>query len=120
MWRNAVLPAGCPSTVTVPDLTICTPTIARINVVLPLPLGPSSPVTLPAGTTQSTPCSTVRFPRSTTRSRTSTAVSMAAPRFHQPMKSTLDEFHRHVQTRADSDRSDHPLRLVDPYPCRSA
>src|SRR5688500_3815030 len=28
---------------------ICTPTIARINVVLPQPLGPSSPVTAPRG-----------------------------------------------------------------------
>ncbi len=31
----------------VPLATICTPTIARISVVLPQPLGPSSPVTEP-------------------------------------------------------------------------
>ena len=47
MRRSGAEPAGSPSTVTVPDLTIWTPTIARISVVLPLPLGPSSPVTLP-------------------------------------------------------------------------
>ena len=34
-------PSPCPTS------TICTPTIARISVVLPLPLGPSRPVTLP-------------------------------------------------------------------------
>ena len=43
-------PAGAPSTVTVPAAITCTPTTARINVVLPLPLGPSSPVTEPRGT----------------------------------------------------------------------
>ena len=58
MRRSGGDPAGWPSTVTVPDLTICTPTIARISVVLPLPLGPSRPVTLPAGMAQVMPCST--------------------------------------------------------------
>ncbi len=40
-------------------------------------LGPSSPTTLPAGTAQLIPSSTRRLPRSTTRSLTSMAVSMA-------------------------------------------
>ena len=52
MRRSGADPAGSPSTVTVPDLTICTPTMARMRVVLPLPLGPSSPVTLPRGIAQ--------------------------------------------------------------------
>ena len=33
--------------------------MARISVVLPLPLGPSSPVTLPRGMAQVKPCSTL-------------------------------------------------------------
>ncbi len=37
-------PGGLPSTVTVPDSTIWTPTIARIRVLLPQPEGPSKPV----------------------------------------------------------------------------
>ena len=53
--------------------------MARIRVVLPLPLGPSSPVTLPRGMAQLKPCSTVRLPRLTTRSLTSIAVSIASP-----------------------------------------
>ena len=44
---QAAEPAGSPSTVTAPDSTIWTPTIARISVVFPVPLGPSSPVTAP-------------------------------------------------------------------------
>src|SRR5262249_5942934 len=52
---------------------------ARISVVLPLPLGPSSPVTDPAGTSKSSPRSTGRPPRSTTRPRTSTALSAIRP-----------------------------------------
>ena len=54
-------PAGCaehrrPS----PPATICTPTIARISVDLPLPLGPSSPVTEPAATSQLSPAARLR------------------------------------------------------------
>ena len=40
-------PRGAPSTVTVPPATICTPTIARISVVLPEPLGPRRPAIRP-------------------------------------------------------------------------
>jgi hypothetical protein len=65
--------------VTVPDFTTCTPTTARMRVVLPLPLGPSSPVMLPRGITQVNPGSTMRLPRWTTRSLTSIAVSIASP-----------------------------------------
>jgi hypothetical protein len=50
-----------------------------MSVVFPLPLGPSSPVTLPAATVQVIPCSTRRLPRSTTRSRTSMAPVMVPP-----------------------------------------
>ena len=39
------MPAGRPSTVTSPPSTCCTPTMARISVLLPHPLGPSRPVT---------------------------------------------------------------------------
>ena len=46
--RRAGEPAGSPSTVTVPDATTWVPTIARMSVDLPLPLGPRSPVTVPA------------------------------------------------------------------------
>ena len=40
MPQRAV-PAGAPSTVTVPPSTFCTPTIERISVVLPHPDGPA-------------------------------------------------------------------------------
>ena len=43
-------PPGRPSTRTSPAATTWTPTIARIRVDLPLPLGPSSPVTTPPST----------------------------------------------------------------------
>ena len=45
----------------------------------PLPLGPSSPVMLRRGIAQVNPSSTTRFPRRTTRSRTSIAVSIGPP-----------------------------------------
>ncbi len=91
--RNCAEPAGCPSTVTVPDFTCCTPTMARISVVFPLPLGPSSPVTLPLGMMHVSPRSTRLRPRWMTRSRTSIAVSICLPpgRTQQPLNSTLDE-----------------------------
>jgi hypothetical protein len=71
-------PAGSPNTCTVPDRIFWTPTMQRISVVLPLPLGPSRPVTAPLAMVQLNPCSTWLVPRWTTRSRTSTACSMLA------------------------------------------
>src|SRR2546430_12806578 len=65
--------------------------MARMRVVLPLPLGPSSPVTPPVGTAVLIPCSTSLRPRTTTRSRTSIAMSMRVSRSHQVLNSTLDE-----------------------------
>jgi hypothetical protein len=50
-----------------------------MSVVLPLPLGPSSPVTLPAATAQLIPCNTRRRPRSTTRFSTSMALVIMPP-----------------------------------------
>src|SRR5215217_6677582 len=68
-------PAGSPSTRTLPPATICTPTIARMSVDLPLPLGPSSPVTRPAAISAESPGSTTRSPRTTRRSLTSIAAT---------------------------------------------
>jgi hypothetical protein len=90
-WRRPAEPAGSPNTFTLPALIFCTPTMQRSSVVLPLPLGPSRPVTLPRGTAQVSPGSTRRLPRSTTRSVTSIADSMAPPGTHQVLNSTLDE-----------------------------
>ena len=65
--RRGARPAA-PSTRTVAAATICTPTIARMSVDLPLPLGPSSPVTRPASTsTREIAGSTTRCRRGTTR-----------------------------------------------------
>src|SRR5580765_653799 len=68
-------PASSPSTRTLPLATICTPTIARISVDLPLPLGPSSPVTRPDAMSAESPGSTTRSPRTTRRSRISIAAT---------------------------------------------
>src|SRR5438552_3022152 len=65
-----------------------------MRVVLPLPLGPSSPVTPPVGTAALIPCRTSLRPRTTTRSRTSIAFSMRVSRSHQVVNSTLDEIWR--------------------------
>ena len=73
--RSSAAPAGRPSTLIVPPATICTPTIARISVVLPQPLGPSSPVTEPRGTASESPCRTSRPPRCTRRSANVIALS---------------------------------------------
>src|SRR3954447_8950337 len=68
-----------PSIVTRPDVSTWTPTSARINVLFPQPLGPSSPVTLPCSMVSPRRCSTLRPPRATTRSRTSTRLSTTGP-----------------------------------------
>ena len=65
-----------PSTSTVPLRIIWTPTIARISVVLPDPLGPSRPVTLPPGTSRLTARSACVEPRTTSSSRTWTAATL--------------------------------------------
>src|SRR5207244_2186413 len=75
--RSVGEPAGSPSTRTAPLSTIWTPTIARITVVLPLPLGPSRPVTLPAATLAERPGSATLPPRTTRRSRISIAATHA-------------------------------------------
>ena len=56
--RCSADPAGSPSTVTVPLSTFCTPTIERMSVVLPHPLGPSRPVTCPRGMSSWRPSNT--------------------------------------------------------------
>src|SRR5262249_22103138 len=66
-------PASSPSTCTVPPASRCTPTIARISVVLPDPLGPSSAVTVCFGTSNDRSGSTTFPPRTTRSSRTSIA-----------------------------------------------
>ena len=72
--RRAGEPAGRPSTVDRrPLATSWTPTIARISVVLPEPLGPSRPVTEPAETVSESPGSTCVPPRLTRRSETTIA-----------------------------------------------
>ena len=45
---------SCPSSVSVPLLTSCSPVIALKIVVLPAPFGPMSPVTHPRSTSRST------------------------------------------------------------------
>jgi hypothetical protein len=62
---------------TLPAATICTPTIDRINVDLPHPLGPSKPVTEPLATESETARRTACPPRST--SRPSTLIAVSAP-----------------------------------------
>ena len=71
--RSAGVPAASPSTRTAPPATTCTPTIARISVVLPEPLGPSRPVTAPAATFTETSSMTTLPPRTTRSSSISTA-----------------------------------------------
>ena len=62
---------AAPSTVTSPPATTCTPTIARISVDLPLPLGPRRPVTAPPSMSTERSRRTVAPPRSTRRPCTS-------------------------------------------------
>src|SRR4051794_14622799 len=52
---------------------ICTPTIERINVDLPQPLGPRRPVTDPEPTSSDKPPKISRPPRTTVRSETTMA-----------------------------------------------
>src|SRR5262249_20495885 len=73
-------PASSPSTCTVPPASRCTPTIARISVVLPDPLGPSSAVTVCFGTSNDSSGSTPLPPRTTRSSRTSIAGAEVVPR----------------------------------------
>src|SRR5262245_48166597 len=82
--RSAVDPAGCPSTSILPLTTFWTPTIARNNVDLPLPLGPSRPVTEPASTSQLRYGKTTASPRTTRRSTTLIADALTG---HDPRHS---------------------------------
>src|SRR5439155_6843044 len=82
--RSSRDPAGAPSTSTVLERTSWTPTIARISVDLPQPLGPSNPVMRPGTTLSEMPCSTRAPPRSTTRSLTSTAFIAESCQAHPP------------------------------------
>src|SRR5436190_1252176 len=63
--RSPLEPAGMPSTSTTPSAIRCTPTMARISVVLPLPLGPSRPVTDPRSISQLRAGRTTLPPRTT-------------------------------------------------------
>ena len=56
----------------------CTPMIERSSVLLPQPLGPSSPATVPAGRLVETPSSTTRPPRRTRSPSTAIAVAAVA------------------------------------------
>ena len=76
--RSAAEPAGRPSTSIDPESTTCTPTIERMRVVLPLPLGPSRPTMRPLGTVSDRPCSTGMRARRTCRSLTTMAGGAAA------------------------------------------
>jgi hypothetical protein len=67
-----------------PASSFCTPTIARISVDLPLPLGPSSPVTDPDETLQLNPGRTVVPPRTTRRSSMWIAGSVIAADTKEP------------------------------------
>src|SRR5690606_37170949 len=87
------------STVTRPDRITWVPTMARMRVVLPLPLGPISPVTTPAGMRALSPSRTRRRPRSTTRSATSMAVSMGSPIIQRSLNSTIGEIRDGPQPR---------------------
>ena len=71
--RRGADPAASPRTVTVPDATSCTPTIERINVDFPQPLGPSNPVTTPDPMSSVSPSRTGLPPRTTVRSETAIA-----------------------------------------------
>src|SRR5262245_2580235 len=69
------LPASSPSTRSEPDVITWTPTIDRISVDLPLPLGPSNPVTTPARTVADRSSNAGRPPRTTRRRLLTTADS---------------------------------------------
>ena len=71
------MPAGRPSTVTVPDSTIWVPTTERSSVVFPQPDGPSSPVIEPRDTRKLRSCNTVSFLRRTVSPATVTAAEPA-------------------------------------------
>src|SRR5512133_1501082 len=74
--RSPFAPAGRPSTETEPPATRCTPTTARMSVVLPLPLGPSRPVTDPWATSHVSSGRTMAPPRTTRRRSTRIAGSV--------------------------------------------
>ena len=81
--RRPAEPAGSPSTVTVPDATTWVPTIARMSVDLPLPLGPRRPVTVPRATSSVILSSASRPPRTTWSRSTSTACAPGTRLFYR-------------------------------------
>src|SRR5438445_9487949 len=74
--RKGGAPAGSPSTATVPLSTIWTPTMQRISVVFPEPLGPRSPVRRPRAIVRLIPGRTRLPPRRTVRASTVIAGSV--------------------------------------------
>src|SRR4051812_18506327 len=64
--------------------------MARISVVLPHPLGPSRPVTDPAGTARETPRRTGRPPRTTVTPASSTAARVGTSGAAQPLDLAAD------------------------------
>src|SRR5271166_522626 len=90
--RSAALPAGLPSTVTVPDVVIWVPTMQRISVVFPHPDGPSRPVMLPFAISTEKSCSAGRLPRITRRWLMLTAGSEPPGINSRVMKSSYDEY----------------------------
>src|SRR5271166_4928768 len=78
---------------TLPAATICTPTIDRINVDLPHPLGPSKPVTERLATESESSCRTARPPRSTSRPSTTIAAPASTWRIYISGDSLPDQTH---------------------------
>src|SRR3974390_2387311 len=80
-----------------PACGVSSPAIARNSVVLPLPDGPSSATTSPAGTATETP---LRISLSPRRSATSLTMSSAMQTHSQPDRDgKADADHHHVNTR---------------------
>ncbi len=65
---------------TVPELALTSPATAEISVVLPAPLGPSSPKNSPSWTWSETPWSAVNDPYRLTTESMSMALDMASER----------------------------------------
>src|SRR5262245_38838915 len=73
LWRRK----SWPKYSTLPPLGIVVPRRMSMQVVLPAPLGPSNPTTVPRGIAKETPLSARREPKSLTRSRTSSRFSIS-------------------------------------------
>src|SRR5262245_40633906 len=139
--RSASRVTSWPSTEAVPRAKGTSPHRARISVVLPEPLGPSSPKTSPAGTARLTPSTAVTLPKRMTASRTVRAGVLLAMLvignvlfFGEPGRVSArsraligsaslraltrpgsPSLHRHVHLRRHP-RLVHPLRVLDAHP----